>query len=201
MRRKIFFTLCFVFALLLLFSITYVHPDAIRTDVPPSSQADYPLLPEDQTNAYMVYPSFESLNQSSEVVFRGTVVEDLGSTELSFDEGLRYPLSFEMERYRVRVDDVIRGIMETEVIVERNAMYSPSSPELKEGTSLIFFAYKNARDMYVPQGDFGYYYVAEDNKVYPTRVNDQTRSYSGMSLLAFKKEVRTYQYNALLYTD
>lgn len=201
MRRKIFFTWCFAFALLLLFSLTYVHPDAIRTDVPPSSQDDYPLLPEDQTNSYMVYPSFERLNQSSEVVFRGTIVEDLGSTELSFDEGFRYPISFEMERYRVRVDDVIRGVMETEVIVERNAMYSPSSPELKEGTSLIFFAYQNARDMYVPQGDFGYYYVAEDNRVYPTRVNDQTRSYSGMSLLAFKKEVRTYQYNTLLHAD
>ena len=178
-----------------------MHPDAIRFDVAPSSQDDYPLLPEDQTNSYMVYPSFERLNQSSEVVFRGTIVEDLGSTELSFDEGFRYPILFEMERYRVRVDDVIRGVMETEVIVERNAMYSPSSPELKEGTSLIFFAYQNTRDMYVPQGDFGYYYVAEDNRVYPTRVNDQTRSYSGMSLLAFKKEVRTYQYNTLLHAD
>ena len=201
MRRKIFFSLCLVFAIQLIFCVTYVHPDAIRTDVPPSSQADYPLLPEDQTNSYMVYPSFESLNQSSEVVFRGTVVEDLGSTELSFDEGFQYPISFEMERYRVQVEDVIRGAIENEVIVERNAMYSPSSPELEEGTTLIFFAYKNARNMYVPQGDFGYYYVAEDNRVYPTRVNDQTRSYSGMSLLEFKREVRTYQYDASHYED
>ena len=55
--------------------------------------------------------------------------------------------------------------------------------------------------MYVPQGDYGYYYVAEDNRVYPTRVNEQTRSYSGMGLLDFKKEVRTYTYDASQFED
>lgn len=179
----------------LTFCATYIHPDAIRTDVPPSSQDDYPILPEDQSGALRSPTTFEQLNRNSEVVFRGTVMEELGTQELNWDEGFRYPLRFEFEKFRVRVDDVIRGSIEREIILERNTMYTPSSPALKAGTDMLFLVYQSDRGTYFPSnGDLGYYYIAEDNRVYPTRVNDMTRAYSGMSLLDFKKEVRTYSY-------
>lgn len=196
MKKKLLSLLSALLVVALTFCVTYVHPDAIRTDVPPSSQDDYPVLPEDQSNALRFPTSFEQLNMRSEVVFRGTVVEELGTQELSWDEGLKYPLSFEFETYRIRVDDVIRGSIEQEIILERNTMYSPSSPVLKEGTDMLFLVYRSDRGTYFPtNGDLGYYYIAEDNRVYPTRVDDTTRAYSGMSLLDFKKEVRRYSYH------
>ena len=44
--------------------------------------------------------------------------------------------------------------------------------------------------------DEGSYYVAGDNRVYPARLEEVTRAYSGMGLSEFKKEIRSYRYEA-----
>ncbi len=194
MQKYIFSVLSTALTFVLLFSILYTHPDAIRTDVPPSSQEDYPVLPEDQSNAVAFASTFQTVNEDSEFVFEGTVIEELDVRTESWDEGFKYPITFDFERYRVRVDDAVRGELHQEIIVERNTIYTPSSPALTKGSTFLFFANRTSRGTYIPVGDSGYYYVAEDNRVYPTRVTENTRAYSGMSLLNFKKEIRKYRF-------
>ena len=66
MKRKMFFTgLTLLFVLTVLVCAFYPDPDAIRTDVPPSSQDDYPVLDEPNVNATIFPMRFDVLNKQS----------------------------------------------------------------------------------------------------------------------------------------
>ena len=59
----------------------YPDPDAIRTDVPRSSQDDYPVLPDSTANATTLPLSFAYLSSQSDLIIKGTVVEQLNGVE------------------------------------------------------------------------------------------------------------------------
>ena len=210
MKRKMFFTgLTLLFVLTVLVCAIYPDPDAIRTDVPPSSQDDYPVLPELQGNITYFPMRFDILNKQSSLVVRGTVAEQLPSQTVTTEfepvmdeEGniTHQPpdLSMEVRYFRIKVTDVIRGSAPDEIIIVRNELSDGCTPAMNEGDDMIWFLYTfEGADHYTSVSwDEGSYYVAEDNRVYPARLEEATRAYSGMGLSEFKKEIRSYRYEA-----
>lgn len=182
----------------------YPDPDAIRTDVPRSSQDDYPVLPESTANATTLPLSFAYLSSQSDLIIKGTVMEQLNEVEktMTFEpetdaEGnviREIPsAAFSFDQYRIQVDDVIRGDAGKEIVLQRNLMFTSASPELSDGSRMIFFLAENDGVYYPLAEQEAYYYVAEDNRVYPAQFMDCTRAYSGMGLSEFKKEIRSCQ--------
>lgn len=182
----------------------YPDPDAIRTDVPRSSQDDYPVLPDSTANATTLPLSFAYLSSQSDLIIKGTVVEQLNGVEktMTFEpetdaEGnviREIPgAAFSFDQYRIQVDDVIRGDAGKEIVLQRNLMFTSASPELSDGSRMIFFLAENEGVYYPLAEQEAYYYVAEDNRVYPAQFMDCTRAYSGMGLSEFKKEIRSCQ--------
>mgnify|MGYP000009497118 FL=1 len=210
MKRKMFFTgLTLLFVLTVLVCAIYPDPDAVRTDVPPSSQDDYPVLDEPNVNATIFPMRFDVLNKQSSLVVRGTVAEQLPSQTVTTEfepvtdeEGniTHQPpdLSMEVRYFRIKVTDVIRGSAPDEIIVGRNEIYDESAPAMNEGDDMIWFLYTFEDAGYYALTSFqnSYYYVAGDNRVYPARLEEATRAYSGMGLSEFKKEIRSYRYEA-----
>lgn len=187
----------------------YPDPDAIRTDVPPSSQDDYPVLDEPDVNAVIFPMRFDVLNKQSSLVIRGTVAEQLPSETVTteFDpvmdeeENITHQppdLSMEVRYFRIKVTDVLRGSASDEIIIVRNELSDGCTPEMNVGDDMIWFLYTFEGAEYYALTSFqnSYYYVAEDNRVYPVRLEDVTRAYSGMGLSEFKKEIRSYRYEA-----
>lgn len=182
----------------------YPDPDAIRTDVPRSSQDDYPVLPESTANATTLPLSFAYLSSQSDLIIKGTVMEQLNEVEktMTFEpetdaEGnviREIPsATFSFDQYRIQVNDVIRGDAGKEIVLQRNLMFTSASPELADGSRMIFFLAENDGVYYPLAEQEAYYYVAEDNRVYPAQFMDCTRAYSGMGLSEFKKEIRSCQ--------
>ena len=180
----------------------YPDPDAIRTDVPRSSQDDYPVLPESTANATTLPLSFAYLSSQSDLIIKGTVMEQLNEVEktMTFEpetdaEGnviREIPsATFSFDQYRIQVNDVIRGDAGKEIVLQRNLMFTSASPELADGSRMIFFLAENDGVYYPLAEQEAYYYVAEDNRVYPAQFMDCTRAYSGMGLSEFKKEIRS----------
>lgn len=98
--------------------------------------------------------------------------------------------------FSIEVTDTIRGEAADRIIIGRNAIYDGATPDLNPGDECIFFLtrYQDRGDYIVTSFQEGYYYIAADNRVYPVKLQDSTRAYSGMGLSEFKKEIRSYQY-------
>ena len=146
----------------------YPDPDAIRTDVPRSSQDDYPVLPDSTANATTLPLSFAYLSSQSDLIIKGTVVEQLNGVEktMTFEpetdaEGnvIREILgaAFSFDQYRIQVDDVIRGDAGKEIVLQRNLMFTSASPELSDGSRMIFFLAEN-EGVYYPLAEQEAYY-------------------------------------------
>lgn len=201
MKKSSIFLLIFCIIAFALLSAGCSDPDAIRTDVPRSSQDDYPVLPEPTANiTYMEMP-FDTLNELSCLVVRGTVVEQLPDKQAVSRDGEDAdedfpPIVSNVHRFSIEVTDTIRGEAADRIIIGRNEIYDGATPDLNPGDEFIFFLtrYQDRGDYIVTSFQEGYYYIAADNRVYPVKLQDSTRAYSGMGLSEFKKEIRSYQY-------
>ena len=102
------------------------------------------------------------------MIIKGTVVEQLNGVEktMTFEpetdaEGnviREIPgAAFSFDQYRIQVDDVIRGDAGKEIVLQRNLMFTSASPELSDGSRMIFFLAEN-EGVYYPLAEQEAYY-------------------------------------------
>lgn len=170
----------------------------------PSSQADYPVLPEPQVMASFILFDLKQMTDYSDLVIQGTVSSILPAKTETFlptdntvdGEMLRKAGSkgYTITKYpaAITVDTVLKGeVIDKEIILNQFDMTIDAVPVLKEGTKMLFFLNK-INDGYKQTTMDGYYYVAADDKVYPARLTDELKNTSGMDLNRFIEEVKGY---------
>ena len=65
------------------------------------------------------------------------------------------------------------------------------SPDFQPGDRLIFMLSEYKDGYASPLTQSGFYYVAADDKIYPAKLTEPLRSYSGQSLSSFKSEIHS----------
>lgn len=157
-------------------------------NIKPSSQSDYPVLKEFHHELEPNYSDLEKLAVKSDVVALVKVSETYDKQSF-----ITAPTVItDMRRVDVRVSELIRGEDKSDLLYVWQEMdYLPTLPELKKGDELILFLNFNSDfDGYtVMTPAEGYFYLAEDDKVYPARVTEKLKEVSGMNYMEFKKRV------------
>lgn len=102
--------------------------------------------------------------------------------------------SIEIYPVEVSIKKAIKGDIENEstVIIYRSAMTVDYEPELKEGNEIVFVTYKNDYwDGYIAvHPHAGYFYITEDNIVYPAYRSESFNKASGMQINDLIKRLR-----------
>lgn len=175
-----------------------------KKNVKSSSQSDYPTLPPVQFEEREA--SVDSLVGYSTLIVDATVqnvLPDERRTEIpesgSFEENVDKKLGKSSDEYTVRpielkINETLKGNAPSDTIT----MYIPPlnldcAPKFKAGDRLIFMLHEYPGGGYAAiSAQQAYFYVAQDDKVYPAVVNDKLKSESGKSLSTFKKEIHQF---------
>lgn len=189
---------------------------AYLRSIPPSSQSDYPVLPEYDLFSSEPVTDLERLSTYSDLVVVATVDEvyppqtvtytppkDSNEAVILEKQGIQN-ISSDKTRVDVKVNQVLRGRESRKVIsVWRHTEYEYLQPDLKKGDKMILFLSSfDLVDGYVMySSQSGYYYLAADNKVYPARVTEALKETSGMSLGQFKQRVKNARMKEILPED
>ncbi len=190
---------------------------AYLRSIPPSSQSDYPVLPEYDLFSSEPVTDLERLSTYSDLVVVATVDEvyppqtvtytppkDSNEAVILEKQGIQN-ISSDKTRVDVKVNQVLRGRESRKVIsVWRHTEYEYLDPDLKKGDTMILFLYHSALmegDYVMTSSQSGYYYLAADNKVYPARVTEALKETSGMSLGEFKRQVKNAKMKEILPED
>ena len=189
---------------------------AYLRSIPPSSQSDYPVLPEYDLFSSEPVTDLERLSTYSDLVVVATVDEvyppqtvtytppkDSNEAVILEKQGIQN-ISSDKTRVDVKVNQVLRGRESRKVIsVWRHTEYEYLQPDLKKGDKMILFLSSfDLVDGYVMySSQSGYYYLAADNKVYPARVTEALKETSGMSLGEFKRQVKNAKVKEILPED
>ena len=166
-----------------------------------SSQSDYPEL-HTPTFALMVDLSFPEYVDCAELIVDATVEEVLpektvtytpepGSGEEKEQEKWGTEYVFQQLVFKLKVNEVWAGTLDSDSVT----LYIPpllqdSVPDFQPGDRMVFFL-ETLHDGYSPSSTKGsIYYIAHDNKIYPTLLADTLEDYSGKRLRDFKRDVQ-----------
>jgi hypothetical protein len=180
--------------------------------IPPrtSSQSDYPILPVYDPDACVATVPFDRMIGVSDLIVDGTVkaiqpdkayvtdtADGLVAQKVKPTTGnppqtgttLVTPIT-------VSVNNAIKGKpggKEITIMIMRD--YEEAAPQLKPGEHMVFILYLNEFYKMYQATSFqeGYYYIASDKRVYPAKVSDQNKSYSGMTLPDFKSKIKSFK--------
>lgn len=190
---------------------------AYLKSIPPSSQSDYPVLPEYDLLSSERVTDLERLSAYSDLVVVATVDEvyppqtvtytppkDSNEAAILEKQGIQN-ISSDKTRVDVKVNQVLRGSESRKVIsVWRHTEYEYFQPDLKKGDKMILFLYHSSLmegDYIMTSSESGYYYLAADNKVYPARVTQALKETFGMSPGEFKRQVKNAKMKEILPED
>lgn len=167
-----------------------------------SSQADYPELyaPAFGITVDLTFPEYVA---NAELIVDATVAEVLPEKTVTFVPEEGSPEQKEQEKWgtgdyvykhlpiKLNVNDVWAGNLETSsVTFYITPLMADSVPDFKPGDRMVFFL-ATLNDGYGPSTTKGsLYYVASDDKIYPTLLSDTLKDYSGKKLGDFKRDVQ-----------
>lgn len=173
-----------------------------------SKQSDYPILPDSGSLVTFIYfNSLEMLTQYSDLVIEGTV-----GSALPFETTTYFPPNgtaesailnktgqsgYQITKYAIKItiNDTMKGkANKNEIVLYRSSITIDAEPQLTQGEKLMFFLHKDSSsEGYIIMAVHeGYFYIAADNKVYPSEVTKGLKSTSGMYVDKFKQDVRSY---------
>ncbi len=177
---------------------------------PPSSQSDYPVLPEITGNpmASGRRLGLDELSYHSDLVALVEIekIYDVSTVtytpeEGSDDEEIMNKLGMEsISNEKIRVDLRIKNIIKGEENRKTISIWERKDewyilPKFEPGAEFIFFM-----DTYELMDGYvhttiadGIYYLAQDNKVYPSRMSDLLAETSGMDYNEFKDRVKNHK--------
>lgn len=197
-----------MFVLLILFVLLFQQ---IRIwTAPPSSQSDYPVLAEIKDSGFGVYfsLSLDELSYYSDLVALVEIekIHDISTVTYTPEKGSEDEeimnklgmgsISNERRRVDLRVKNIIKGDEKKNIISiweREDDLYA--LPDFKPGDRFIFFMETyELMDGYVHTTIAeGIYYLAQDNKVYPSRMSDLLAETSGMNYNEFKRRVKNHK--------
>lgn len=205
---RLYATGAIIFASLLIF--TFLSQQIRILTAPPSSQSDYPVLAEIKDNGMASGRRLGidelSINSDLAALVEIEKIYDISTVTYtpekgSDDEEIMNKLgmgSISTERRRVdlKVKNIIKGEEKRKTISiweRKDDLYA--LPDFKPGDEFIFFMETyELMDGYVHTtiAD-GIYYLAQDNKVYPSRPTDLLAETSGMDYNEFKDRVKNHK--------
>ena len=178
---------------------------------PLSSQSDYPVLPQIAAMfSSRKIIDLKDLIHSADLVVVGTVIEvqpaeDVvyipvsGSPEAMIQDKIESQAgqkvtSAPVTRFpvKIRIEDILKGSSDTtEVVLIRSSFTMDATPVLTENMRMIFFLNKQVTlETYVTTSlGESYFYISEDQRVYPAALTDAVESTSGMKLDTFKHKI------------
>ncbi|MFQ9989911.1 hypothetical protein [Neglectibacter timonensis] len=188
--------------LLLVFCGQFFHRDPPRT----SSQSDFPYFPNHYEKLGFQYfePDLGSMAAISDLIILGEVQEvfppasgveipEPGSSAavVLAKEGSE-GLAWTEHPVELKIVQTIQGGLSRgdTLILWRKDPVEGTQPELAPGDRLIFFLRHPDDKYYMTANQCGYYYIAEDNRVYPARVNENLKNTSGMPYGQFIRQIR-----------
>lgn len=196
-----------MFVLLILFVLLFQQ---IRIwTAPPSSQSDYPVLPErkDDDMAMRRDVGIDELSARSDLVALVEIekIYDISDVTYTPEEGSAEKdvmdkqgissFSFKMRRVDLKVKTMIKGEEKRKTISvweHEDLLYL--LPEFKPGDEFIFFMLEYDSDGgYVHSNSESIFYLAQDNKVYPARLTNLLSETSGMNYNDFKDRVKNHK--------
>ena len=176
---------------------------------PPSSQSDYPVLPDIKDIDFGSWheATLDELSLESDLVALVEIekIYDISTVTYTPEEGTSdkeimdklgmSDVSSEMRRVDLKVKNIIKGEEKRKTVSvweHEDILYM--LPDFKPGDEFIFFlGTYNLVDGYVHRtAAEGIYYLAQDNKVYPSRMTNLLAETSGMDYNEFKDRVKNH---------
>jgi len=171
-----------------------------------SHQSDYPTLPPPALISEVPLGLSDLVRESSLIV-DATVSRVLQDEELEFvpkkgstDEKLSKKAGMTKDKFTVRpielrINETLKGHAEEEgkkIMMYITPVALEISPKFKEGDRLVFMLNPYSRGGYTAVAlQDGYYYIAEDERIYPANLTQQLKKESGKTLKDFKKEIKS----------
>jgi len=204
-RKKCFFE---IIGLLVLITISItVFSLIIKENINYSSQSDYPMLKQPLALDVVDFTGTDMLTYMSDVIVEGKINEILPSEENNYNPQESTPESQILEKLgqdtfknsfnpvKIQVISTLKGEEPKEIILYRSVFSAEYEPELKKGETMIFFLNNNKKSdnvFSIIHPHAGYFYVSEDNKVYPAELTSAFEKDSGKGLNDFKQNIISY---------
>ena len=175
---------------------------------PPSSQSDYPVLP-DPPSAQSIQSTLADQVTWADIIVDATVIQQMPdvaktivlspSTQSKLDQitGGTDSTSYTFGAIEFSVNETLAGDIGSPFVM----LISPSAegcvPTFAPGDRMVLFLYQSPDGSYFSVAlQDAYWYVAKDQKIYPAVVTDKLKEYSGKGLGPFKSQINQIK-NAL----
>jgi hypothetical protein len=168
-----------------------------------SKQSDYPVLPV-PAQADTVNLSLNTQVSASSLVVDATVVNVLdettekytpesGTFEANVNKKLDKTYSEFKERPVVlKINDTLKGTPSSQTITMYIGPFAlDCSPAFKTGDRLVFMLAYGSGEYYATTLQQSYFYISDDNKIYPAVPTDKLKGYSGDNVDDFKQEIKS----------
>ncbi|HIS68149.1 MAG TPA: hypothetical protein IAA58_02100 [Candidatus Gallacutalibacter stercoravium] len=204
-NRRFWFIFCCALALAVGVGATWALWPAPQQApaVKPSSQDDYPDLP-DPALAEIRPTSLAEQVGFSTLIVDATVAEvkpvetrvfvpEGGTGEKAiYDKQGIGSSTYQVQPIYLTVNEKLMGTDDSkQILMYIKNIQIDCSPDFQPGDRLIFMLSEYKDGYASPLTQSGFYYVAADDKIYPAKLTEPLRSYSGQSLSSFKSEIHS----------
>ena len=204
-NRRFWFILCCALALAIGAGATWALWPAPQQApaVKPSSQDDYPILPIPPTMQIRSTSLEEQVGMTT-LIIDATVAEvkpvetrvfvpEGGTGEKAiYDKQGIGSSTYQVQPIYLTVNEKLMGTDDSkQILMYIKNIQIDCSPDFQPGDRLIFMLSEYKDGYASPLTQSGFYYVAADDKIYPAKLTEPLRSYSGQSLSSFKSEIHS----------
>jgi len=178
------------------------------SSVRPSSQSDYPVLPEITTVLEIPTSLADQVNTAS-LIIEATVLQRLPDEEAPLNIDPDSPEATIAAKQGIdgnsatfgavsfKVNKVLKGTAADAITMKISPFALGSVPDFQPGDRMILFLAPNINGDYFSVAlQEAYWYVAADSKVYPAVATDQLKQYSGESLSKFKSAITSIEHSS-----
>lgn len=179
----------------------------LKQDIKHSSQSDYLLLKQSPALDVVDFTGTDMLTFMSDVIVEGKIIEVLPSEENNYTPQEDTPEAQILKKMgqdsfknslnpiKIQVISALKGEIPKEIILYRSILSVEYEPELKKGDRMIFFLSNNKKTedgFSIIHPHAGYFYISEDDKVYPSELTNAFKNDSGKRLNDFKQNIISY---------
>lgn len=171
-----------------------------------SAQSDYPKLSAPASISFAGSPDTTLTQQvsNSKLVVDATVVKVLpdetrvftpekgsGEAKIYKKKGISSS-TYTVRPVELKINDTLKGSSKSDTItMYLTPVEMDSSPDFKTYKHLVFMLSDYISGGYTPTTlQDGYYYISDDNKVYPAVNSNKLKTYSGVTVDDFKRDIK-----------
>lgn len=174
----------------------------IATKIKKSSQSDYPTLSV-PAQVECVTLGLNELVAGSSLIVDATVVEVLpdekkeynpdSSVSQAYAKRGVFQTQYTVKPVVLHINQVIKGnLTDKEITMYLAPVQIDCAPKFKTGDRLVFMLNPYVIGGYSPSTcQQSYYYVSNDNKIYPALLSNESKNISGMSLNNFVSNINS----------